>query len=81
MPKTLVNLDAADKAWLDREARLRRVPMTELVRQAVQHFRVREQARSAPTLASVLAATKGVWREGDGLAWQERLRDEWSDSR
>ena len=32
MPKTLVNLDESDKAWLDREARKRRIPMTELVR-------------------------------------------------
>jgi hypothetical protein len=32
MPRTLINLDPEDKAWLDREARKRRLPMTELVR-------------------------------------------------
>ncbi len=33
--KSLINLAADDKAWLDREARRRKLPMTELVRQAV----------------------------------------------
>jgi hypothetical protein len=81
MPKTLVNLDESDKAWLDREARKRRIPMTELVRQAVRSFRTREQARAQPSLGTALDDTRGLWREGDGLAWQQRMRDEWSDSR
>ena len=81
MPKTLVNLDESDKAWLDREAHKRRVPMTELVRQAVRSFRSREQARTQPTLGAALDATRGLWREGDGLAWQQRMRDEWDDMR
>jgi hypothetical protein len=77
MAKTLINLDANDKAWLDREARLRKLPMTELVRQAVHHFRLREQSRGRPALAQALANTAGLWRQGDALAWQQRLRDEW----
>ena len=81
MPKTLVNLDESDKAWLDREARKRRIPMTELVRQAVRSFRSREQARAQPSLDAALDATCGLWREGDGLAWQQRMRDEWGNSR
>jgi hypothetical protein len=81
MPKTLINLDADDKAWLDREARRRKLPRTELVRQAVRDFRLREQSRGRPTLAQALARTSGLWRHGDGLRWQQRLRDEWADDR
>jgi Ribbon-helix-helix protein, copG family len=77
MPKTLINLDHDDKAWLDREARRQQVPMTELVRQAVRSFRVREESRQRPNLGQVLARTAGLWRQGDGLAWQQRLRGEW----
>lgn len=77
MPKTLVNLDSEDKAWLDQEARRRKQPMTELVRQAVRSFRLREQNRGRPDLADVLHRTAGLWRQGDALAWQRRLRDEW----
>lgn len=77
MAKTLINLDPDDKAWLDREARRQHVPMTELVRQAVRSFRIREQSRRKPRLADALAHTAGLWRQGDGLAWQQRLRNEW----
>ncbi|MFZ5493208.1 MAG: ribbon-helix-helix protein, CopG family [Pseudomonadota bacterium] len=77
MPKTLVNLDPDDKAWLDQEARRRRLPMTELVRQAVHAYRLREQDRGQPQLADVLERTAGLWRHGDALAWQQRLRGEW----
>lgn len=77
MPKTLVNLDPDDKAWLDQEARRRKLSMTELVRQAVHAYRLREQHRDRPQLAEVLQRTAGLWRQGDGLAWQRRLRSEW----
>lgn len=77
MTKTLINLDESDKAWLDREARRRKVPMTELVRQAVRSYRAREQHARTPSIAEALARTSGLWRQGDGLAWQVRLRDEW----
>lgn len=79
MPKTLVNLDPDDKAWLDQEARRRKLPMTELVRQAVHSYRQREQSLARPALDEVLARTAGLWRQGDGLAWQQRLRGEWDD--
>lgn len=77
MTKTLVNLDPSDKAWLDREAKRRRLPMTELVRQAVQVFRSREERANRPTLAEALVRTSGIWKHGDGLAYQQRLRSEW----
>ena len=78
MPRTLINLDPDDKAWLDREARRQHVPMTELVRRAVRRYRVCEESRHQPGLAEALAHTAGLWKQGDGLAWQQRLRDEWS---
>ncbi|MBS0212458.1 MAG: ribbon-helix-helix protein, CopG family [Proteobacteria bacterium] len=77
MTKTLINLDADDKAWLDREAKRQHLPMTELVRQAVRSYRLREQTGRKPSLAIVLQRTSGLWKHGDGLDWQDRLRDEW----
>ncbi|MCC6563126.1 MAG: ribbon-helix-helix protein, CopG family [Xanthomonadales bacterium] len=77
MAKTLINLDPDDKAWLDREAKRQRLPMTELVRRAVQGYRLREQSRRKPSLQTALERTAGLWKQGDGLRWQRRLRDEW----
>jgi len=77
VPRTLINLDAEDKDWLDREARARRVPMTELVRQAVQAYRIREESQTRLTLQDALQHTAGIWRAGEGLGYQRRLRKEW----
>ncbi|MBU1189894.1 MAG: ribbon-helix-helix domain-containing protein [Gammaproteobacteria bacterium] len=77
MPRTLINLDPEDKQWLDAESRARGVSMARLVREAVHEYRVREQAADRPTLQRALNDTAGIWRQGDGLAWQQRLREEW----
>lgn len=79
MRRTLINLDPEDKAWLDREARHRHVPMTELVRQAVRAYRLREESLGNEKWQHAVRDTAGIWRQGDGLAWQRRLRDEWDD--
>lgn len=64
MARTLINLGPEDKEWLDREARARHVPMTELVRQAVRDYRTRQQSLAQPSLQAVLARTAGLWRGG-----------------
>jgi len=78
MPRTIINLDPEDKRWLDREARARHVPMTEVVRQAVRAYRVRVETQSKPDLMTALDHTSGIWHKGDGLLHQQRLRDEWN---
>ncbi len=77
MPRTVINLDPDDKAWLESEARKRRVPVTELVRQAIRSYRVREVSRARTALQTALPRTAGIWRHGNALAWQRRLRGEW----
>lgn len=77
MARTLINLDPADKAWLDREARLRHVPMTEIVREAVRDYRTRRESLARPDLQAALQQTAGIWRVGEGLEYQRRVRAEW----
>ncbi len=79
MPRTVVNIKEADKRWLDEEARRRRVPMTRLVGEAVSEYRMRQELHARPNLEGLLADTRGIWQQDDGLDWQQRLRDEWDD--
>ena len=79
MRRTIINLSDENKRWLDEEARRRRVPMTRLVSEAVEQYRVREEAMHRPDLLSALEDSAGIWHRGDGLAWQQRLRDEWDE--
>lgn len=66
-----------DKAWLDAEAKRRGQSMTSLVSEAVAEYRVRQLSAQSLDLAQSLKNTTGLWAQGDGLVWQERLRGEW----
>ena len=75
--RTVVSLDPEDKEWLDRKAQQEHVPMTELVRRAVR--RMREESTASPgAFETLLRETSGIWRAGDGLSYQRRLREEWA---
>jgi len=80
MIRTVISLEPDDKSWLDRKAKQEHVSMTELVRKAVHRYREEEEKR-APSFADLLRETAGIWSEGDGLAYQQRVRDEWESSR
>ncbi len=77
MPRTIINLPDDDKMWLDGQARTKRVPMTELVRQAVREYRARYDARGPGRLRELLGRTSGCWTHGDGLDYQDAARNEW----
>ena len=77
MARTIISLDAAEKAWLDDRARAEGVAMTEVVRRAIRRYR-RGQPSPAPSrVRKALADTRGTWIGGEGLAYQRRLRSEW----
>ena len=75
MVRTVVSLNPEDKAWLDRRAREERVPMTELVRRAIQRMRQEEEA---PRLSDLLERSRGTWKGGDALDYQRAVRAVWA---
>lgn len=76
MIRTVISLDPRDKAWLDQRAKAERVTMTELVRRAVRRMREHEEA---PALEELLEQSRGTWKHGDGVAYQQALREEWQE--
>jgi hypothetical protein len=77
MVRTVISLDPEDKAWLDRKAQETGKPMTALVREAVTRYRSEDGRRGKASLGDLLDKTRGLWKRGDGLAWQKKMRDEW----
>ena len=73
MIRTIISLEPADKAWLERKAREDGVPETEVVRRALRSLRRQEEA----SFEDLLEQSRGIWKKGDGLAYQRRLRREW----
>ena len=81
MPRTIVSLSDEDKMWLDRQAATERVPMTEIVRRAVREYRKRCSDGESSRLQELLGRTRGCWTHGDGLRYQNAVRDEWEQRR
>ena len=75
--RTVISMDDEQKAWLDQQVALRRVSMAALIRQAVSEFQRREQRGAAVSFQEVLKQTADIWQGGDGLGYQERIRQEW----
>ncbi len=73
MTKTVVALDNDIKQWIDLKAAQEGVPMTELVRRALRQYRELEET----SVDRLLSETSGIWTGGDGLEYQQRVRDEW----
>jgi len=73
MTRTIISLDPEDKQWLERTAQAQAVPMARLVREAIRRMRQQEDI----SLEELLRQTSGLWKRGDGLASQRRLRKEW----
>ncbi len=73
MTRTVVALDDDIKKWIDAKAAQDGVPMTELVRRALRQYREHEEQ----SVERLLSETSGIWTSGDGLKYQQNLRDEW----
>jgi hypothetical protein len=75
VPRTIISLSDAERDWLARAAEAERIPMTEIVRRALALYR--RQSGESPSFDELLDRSRGLWREGDGLSYQRRIRDEW----
>ena len=77
MPRTVVSLSHEDKSWLDLRAKTEGVSMTELVRRAVREYRARCDKGGSHQFLELLERTRGCWRQGDGMHYQDAQRDAW----
>jgi len=73
MTRTIISLESDDKKWLDEEARRSGLPKSAIVRLSIRYMRLDREK----SFEKLLTQTSGTWKEGDGLAYQERLRSEW----
>ena len=76
MIRTVISLDEESKKWLDQQAREENISAAELIRTALRKYRD-EKKREALPLKDLLKQTSGIWKQGDGLTYQRRLRKEW----
>lgn len=77
MQRMIISVDKIDKMWLQEKARTEHVSVAELIRKAVRDYRKKKLSVQVASFSELLSSTRTLWHEGDGLAFQKKLRQEW----
>jgi len=73
--RTIITISEEDKRWLESYSSLRKVSVAEAIRQGIRKLKEAELSENYQTLVN---NTKGIWKKGDGLTYQKKIRDEWN---
>lgn len=72
--RIIITLPNADKAWLEGYSKAHNISVAEAVRQGISILR---HASTEDTYQTLIKNTQGMWRKGDGLTYQDKIRSEW----
>jgi hypothetical protein len=72
--RTIITLSEKDKAWLESYSKARGISVAEAIRRGVGQLKEREEMNIYQQL---IQETRGIWRKGDGMEYQEKIRSEW----
>ncbi|HDM75506.1 MAG TPA: hypothetical protein ENG51_03445 [Deltaproteobacteria bacterium] len=72
--RTIITISEEDKRWLESYGRARGISLAEAIRRGIKKLREDE---ATETYRIMITKTKGLWKKGDGLKYQQRLRKEW----
>lgn len=73
MTRMIVSLTETEKFWLQRRSRETGESMAQVLRRGIRRLQEDEEE----SLHDALTATRGLWRKGDGLRYQQAIRGEW----
>ena len=73
--RTIITISEEDKQWLEHYSSLHRVSMAEAIRQGIRKLKEAELMENYQT---IVKNTRGLWKKGDGLAYQKKIRTEWN---
>jgi hypothetical protein len=72
--RTIITISEEEKRWLKSYSQRHRVSLAEAIRKGITCLKAAEGAK---TYKSLVQETTGIWSQGEGLAYQKRLRAEW----
>ena len=73
--RTIITISEEDKMWLESYSNLHRVSVAEAIRQGIRKLKEAELYENYQTLVN---NTSGLWKKGDGLTYQKKMRAEWN---
>lgn len=72
--RIIITIPDEDKLWLEGYSKLHQISMAEAIRQGIDQLK---KAKKQQTYRQLVENTRGIWKKGDGLAYQKKLRAEW----
>jgi hypothetical protein len=72
--RTIITISDEDKSWLESYSKVTGISMAEAIRRGIAQLREREER---DIYQKLVQETRGIWKKGDGLAYQEKMRSEW----
>ena len=73
--RTIVTISDEDKLWLMDYSRAYGISMAEAIRKGIARLREEE---GMSMYQRMVKKTMGIWKKGDGLRYQRKLRSEWT---
>jgi hypothetical protein len=75
--RIIITIPAEDKLWLDGYAEVNKISVAEAVRQGIHLLKKGERQKDYRRL---VGSTRGLWKKGNGLEYQQEVRREWEHS-
>ncbi len=72
--RIIISIADEDKLWLEGYSKVHKISVAEAIRQGINQLK---RAKRKQTYRQLVENTRGVWKKGDALAYQEKLRAEW----
>lgn len=75
--RIIITLSNDDKLWVESYSKASKISVAEALRQGLVILRRQEGDEAYRRL---VRKTGGLWRQGDGLSYQQAIRSEWEKS-
>lgn len=72
--RIIISIPDEDKLWLEGYSKVQQISVAEAIRQGIEQLKKSKQQQ---TYQKLVEKTRGIWKKGDGLTYQKKLRAEW----
>jgi hypothetical protein len=72
--RMIITLSEDDRRWLEGYSRTQKISLAESIRKGVRTLKARDGQK---TYEKLVESTHGLWKKGDGLKYQTKIRSEW----
>jgi hypothetical protein len=72
--RIIISIPDEDKLWLEGYSKSQKISVAEAIRQGIEQLK---ESKRQQTYQKLVEETKGIWKKGDGLVYQEKMRSEW----